>query len=260
MRNRLLAILAALLLASPAAAQPRWQREDHLEPEASTIGGTAVLEGYDRTVREILHDAYDMRVEVRMVALPSFSPEYAVGLRSSKTYGWGAPYRLFALSPKAQIWTYNSIAMLKSGMEKVGTWRNDNRANQQDLQKREIARLEASVPANPRDLKVDGCDIPLSEVLGDRIVEVWRKMVLATHYSAKYDTILDGEFYHFAMVSPKAGLISGQTHSPYRDSATGTLVALADTMRAVCEKKATMTELDDLTTELEQRLQKGGGK
>jgi hypothetical protein len=38
------------------------------------------------------------------------------------------------------------------------------------------------------------------------------------------------------------------------------LVVLADMMRAVCEKKAAMSELDELTTELERRLRKGEGQ
>jgi hypothetical protein len=269
MRSKHLLILAAALLANPAAAQSRIPlAEDHLKPENSVLGDTAIFSDYDTLVRDLLHDAYDMGVDVRMVALPSFFPEYAVGLRSFETRGTGpfktiargAPYRIFVLAPEAQIWTYESIAMLKRGEEQVGTWSDKNGDSQQAMQKKEIAKLEAKMPANPHDLKIDRCEADISGVLGDRIVEVWRKMVLATHYPAKYDTILDGEFYHFSMVSPKAGPISGQTHSPYRDSATGTLVTLADTMRAVCEKKATMTELDQLTTELEQRLQKGEGR
>src|ERR1700722_18850995 len=119
MRNRRLLILAALLLASPAAAQQRWQPEDHLEPDGSILGGTAFSAIYDTLVRDLLRDAYDMSVDVRMVALPSFSPEYAVGLRSFETRGAGpfksvakgAPYHIFVLAPEAQIWTYQTIAM-----------------------------------------------------------------------------------------------------------------------------------------------------
>jgi hypothetical protein len=268
MRNKGFLILAAALLASPAAAQQRGQPEDHLEPESSILGGTAILSGYDGLVRDLLHDAYDMSVDVRMVAMPSFIPEYAVGLRSYETTGAGAlkaiargtPYRIFVLSPEAQIWTYESIAMLKRGQEHVGTWSDKNLDSQQAIQKKEIARLETKVPANPHDLKIDRCETDISGVLGDRIVQVWSKILLATRYSAQYSTGLDGASYHFSAVIPKAGVLAGQVWSPDRDSATGSLVTLADTMRAVCEKKATMTELDQLTTELEQRLRKGEGR
>jgi len=50
--------------------------------------------------------------------------------------------------------------------------------------------------------------------------------------------------------------------APYhqRDSATGMLAALANAMRDLCEKKATMGELDLLTTELQQRLRMREGR
>ena len=77
-------LFAALLLgfaALPAAAQ-----EDHLAPEDSVIGGTAFLSDYDEKVRSLLKDAYANNVVVRMVVIPSFSEEYAIGL-VSKTNG-----------------------------------------------------------------------------------------------------------------------------------------------------------------------------
>src|SRR6201999_3229424 len=107
-------LFLAALLASPAAAQHRRHAEDHLEPEQSVLGGTDFSTGYDALVRDLLHDAYGRDVEARMVAVPSFVPEYAVGLRGGKLVGKddfktvvkGPPYRIFVLSPQAQIWTY----------------------------------------------------------------------------------------------------------------------------------------------------------
>src|SRR3569833_1473600 len=118
MRSKYLLFLAGLL-ASPAAAQQRWQPEDHLEPELSVLGGTGFLSGYDTLVRDLLHDAYDRDVEVRMVAMPSFVPEYAVGLRGGKTVGKGdfkmtirgAPFCIFVLSPQEQNWTYECFVV-----------------------------------------------------------------------------------------------------------------------------------------------------
>ncbi|HWM61776.1 MAG TPA: hypothetical protein VNN98_06465 [Rhizomicrobium sp.] len=262
MRNKHLLILAALLLASPAAAQQHRQPEDHLEPEGAILGGTAFSASYDMLVRDLLHDAYDMSVDVRMVALPSFVPEYAVGLRSFETTGTGAvkriargaPYRIFVLSPQAQIWTYESISSLKRGQEQAFDKIGNSR------QQAAITELEAKVPTNPHDLKIDRCEADISGVLGDRIVQLWGKMLLATRYSAQYSAGADGVSYHFSASVPKAGMLAGQVWTPDRNSATSTLVTLADAMRAVCEKKATMTELDRLTTELEQRLRKGEGR
>ena len=262
MRNKILLIFAAVLLAAPAAAQPRFQREGHLEPEGSILGGTDFLSGYETIVRDLLHDAYDRSVDVRMLALPSFHPEYAVGLRSYETIGTGelktirrgSPYHIFVLVPEAQIWTYQTIAMFKNGQE-FAVGKDSKSANQQ-----EIAKLQNSVPADPKDLKINRCEVNISDVLGDRIVKAWNTMLLATRYSVNNPIGLDGVGYYFSDFSSKAGPMAGQVWSPDRDSKIGTLVTLADTMRAVCEKKATMSDLDQLTTELEQRLQKGEGK
>jgi len=257
MRNRYLLVLAALL-ASPAAAQQHWQPEDHLEPEHSVLGDTAFSSGYDALVRDLLRDAYDRDVEVRMVAMPSFIPEYTVGLRGGKTIGKGdfrtttrgAPYRIFVLSPEAQIWTYESIAALKRGHEKAFD------KNGHSIQQAAIDREQAKVPANPHDLKIDRCEAGISVRLGDRIVEAWGKVLLSTHYSSQYPGGADGISYHFSGFVPKAGMLAGQVWTPPRDSVTGTLVTVADTMRAVCEKKngATEAQLEKVTGELEQRL------
>lgn len=256
MRDKALSLLVALLIAPALARAQPAPREDHLEPETSVVGGTAFLSSYDALLSDLLHDAYNLDVEVRMLAIPSFSPEYAVGLRDGKTVGKGdfkattrgAPYRIFVLSPSAKIWTYESIAALKRGQEKAFDWNGNSR------QKEAIAREEAKVPADPHDLKIDRCDAAISDGLGDRIVRLWGKVALATHYSAQYSNGLDGISYHFSAVVSKAGLLAGQVWSPPRDSVTGTLVALADTMRAVCEKKASEAQLEGLTAELEQRI------
>jgi hypothetical protein len=258
MRNRRLLILVAALLASPAVAQQRWQPEDHLEPEHSVLGGAGFLSGYDALVRDLLHQAYDPSVQVRMVAMPSFVPEYAVGLRGGKKLGKGAftattrgaPYRIFVLSPEVQIWTYESIASLHRGQQhalgKEGA----------ALQKQAIARLQSRVPADPHNVKITRCEVGISDGLGDRIVKAWEMVLLSTRYSAQYPGGADGVSYHFSGFVPKAGMLDGQVWTPPRDTATGTLVTLADTMRAICEKKngATEAQLEKVTAELEQRL------
>jgi hypothetical protein len=249
-------LLLAALLASPAAAQPRWQPEDHLEPELSVLGGSDFLSGYDALVRDLLHDAYDRDVEVRMVAMPSFIPEYAVGLRGGKTVGKGdfkmttrgAPYRILVLAPQAQIWTYETITSLKRGQEQAFD------KNGKSIQEAAIAREQAKVPASPHDLKIDHCEAGISDGLGGRIVRAWGKVLLSTRYSRQFSAGTDGATYHFSAFVPNAGMLAGQVWLPPRDSITGTLVTLADTMRAVCEKRASEAQLEKVTGELEQRL------
>jgi hypothetical protein len=256
MRNKRLVILAVALLIHPAAAQQEsWQQpEDHLEPEGSVLGGSASSLDYDIMLRDLLHDAYDSSVVLRMVGLPPFTPEYAVGLRSLKPFGEGAPYRIFVLTPNAQIWTYHNIAALKSGDVRVVSDTNNAARDKQ------IAELQSSVPANPRDLKIGHCEIALSEALGNRIASVWRKMLMNTRYAAQFAGGSDGIGLHFSMFVRGRGTLAGELVASRRNSATGTLAALANAMRDVCEKKATGANLENLTSELEQRLQKGEGR
>jgi len=253
-------IALAALLAGSASAQPNMppRAEDHLEPDGSILGASAFLADYDVMLRDVLHAAYARDVEVRMIAQPSFVPEYAVGLRGGKTIGKGdfkmvvagPPYRIFALSPAASVWTYQSIAMLKSGQTRmVGE-------NAQQLQKKEIERAQASVPANPRDLKVSQCEIGIDDALGGRIIEVWRKMLMRTRYSQQNMNGADGATYDFSMFVRGVGPLAGKVWSPDRDSSTGALVALSGEMYGICTKKkdASMAQLEKLTAELEARL------
>jgi hypothetical protein len=253
-------IALAVLLAGAASAQPDTIRraEDHLEPDGSVLGGGAFMADYDTMLRNVLHEAYERDVVLRMVAMPSFIPEYAIGLRGGKTIGKGdfktviagPPYQIFGLSPVASVWTYQSIAMLKSGQTRmVGD-------NAQQLQKKEIERAQASVPANPRDLQVNQCEIGISDGLGDRITQVWRKMLMQTRYPQQYSGGADGATYHFSMFQRGVGDLSGHIWLPDRDSSTGTLVTLADEMYGICTKRkdASMDNLEKLTAELEHRL------
>ena len=248
MYRRAALIAFSALLVCPVQAQPQTppRAEDHLEPDGSILGGTSFMVDYDLQVRDILKEALNPKVRVHMVALPSFSPEFAVGLMTMAQEGVRPPYHILALTPVAQIWTYNSVDMLKSGRIQVV------RGNKN----KEIARLESSVPKNPKDLKIKRCEIGIGDTLATRIMEVWRKMLLKTRCSARPWGGADGERYYFGMWSWE-GPLAGTVWSPEQNSSTGNLVELAYTMRAVCEKKngANESQLEKLTAELEHRLQ-----
>jgi hypothetical protein len=243
-------LLATLLLIRPTMAQSPPRAEDHLEPEASILGGDAFMSGYESLVQRTLKDAYGSDVVVRMVALPSFAPEYAVGLASKAQAGKAAPYRIIAANPAVSMWTYVSIAMLKNGGVKILGDQN------QKAQREEIARLEASVPRDPDDMKVNHCQADIADALAGRIVDVWRKMLLHTRYSVHNGNGLDGTTYHFGIAAPGTGQLAGKVWSPERETATGAFVQLADTMRAICQKEngASEAQLEKLVAELEQRL------
>jgi hypothetical protein len=254
MRKR--AALAAIfvLFASSAPAQMPQRAEDHLEPDHAILEGPSFSDSYENDLRDKFKEAYERGVVLRMIALPSFIPEFAVGLRgSSSTYGLiSAPYHIFTLTPAASIWTYQTINSLKLGLGNMPA-----RDKMRKVQEQQIAKEQASVPSDIRDLAVHRCETDISDSLGSRIITVWSKMLLRTHYSSRYTAGADGATYHFSMFLRGSGDMNGHVWLPRRDSATGNLVALADAMRVVCKKKVGADEasLEKLTTELEQRLQ-----
>lgn len=244
-------LMAVLLLTTPACA------EDHLEPDHSILGSdtfasdptmrrieSANADYYGR-VREKLKDVYTSSVEIRMVVFPSFFPEYAVGLFSTSGHGSGAPYRIFTVTPAAQIWTYTLIDMIKSGQSRVVVGDKN----------KDLERLESSVPRNLSDLKVSRCETGISDALGARIVAVWHKMLLRTRPYAVPELGLDGVDFHFGMGAPKLHLLTGKVWTPARDTTTGNLVAIGEAMNNVCNKSADMAKLEKVTAELEHRLQ-----
>src|SRR5262249_43361570 len=75
--------------------------EDHLEPEDS-----AFSDGEDRSYERMLIakfiGAFARDVYARAIVLPSFDPEYVVGIRGTPA----GHYRAFCISPDMQLWNY----------------------------------------------------------------------------------------------------------------------------------------------------------
>jgi hypothetical protein len=224
MRIRHLLILAVLLV-SPAAAQQHRLPEDHLEPEGSILGGTANI-AYENRLRDVFRDAHTEGVVLQMTATPPFVSEYAVGIRSLQPYGEHAPdgkappYRIFGVKADAPIWN----------------------------------QVVGRAPAG--DTKVSRCEIAISDGLEARIADAWFRVLQGTRFPTTFADGADGIAYHFTAFKPKLGTRWGQVWMPPRDSVTGNLVALGNTMRDVCNKQhgADMAALEKVTAELEHRL------
>ncbi len=75
-------------------------RSDHLKPEDSLFSGV-FLHKYTEMVLDAFSEVYAENVEVRTIVLPSFKPEYAVGIRKEKDV-----YSIFHFEPKKQYWLY----------------------------------------------------------------------------------------------------------------------------------------------------------
>ena len=81
-------------LALCSNAQP-----DNLQPEKGVFSGYTFLDQYYSAVKKVLFDSLSLQTDLRIVVMPSFSPEYLISLdkQESKTY---LTYRI----AKQQIW------------------------------------------------------------------------------------------------------------------------------------------------------------
>jgi len=255
-------IVAALGL---APAYPQQERPDHLMLEDSILSGGSSLfmRTYDELIVDVLADGYVRDVTLRAVVIPSFSPEYLVGLRSANIEGVG--HRVFYLRPTIRLWDYELL-----NMKQTGEIRSLKGSNPKDdvskLQAEEIERLRSRLPANPKDVPLSRCEKPLDTAVAQQVSAAWIGVLLETRYLPADDTDgRDGVTYHFSAfqrevltgqtVSPPR-FLAGEAWSPPRDSKPGRLSELAETLVRYCDGKAEATELEKQADALTRRLEK----
>jgi hypothetical protein len=221
MRCKLL-LLAGFLLGATAVA------DEHLVPERSVFADRFLLE-YDTMVVSTLEEAFTRDVRVRAIVQPSFQPEYAVGIKQREN-----GYRVFCLRPEIQLWAYETLKMMKAGsIRNLGSIIGP-RTDGASETRAEIEKLEASLPANFRDVKIKSGDVEIASDLAHLLVAIWETMLRQTRYDKAARLGFDGVFYHFSMRSDYQDL-AGYVWSPPPASTTGLLVEVVETMRLVCD-------------------------
>lgn len=225
---RFVALILIGLLTAASAATP-----DHLEPERSILGGDLRRAEYHTMVVTALAKAYEnTQVLARVVVLPPFSPEYAVGI--SKERG---DYKIFRLSPEKHLWLYELLRLYESGSVTV-------EENGKDATAEHIRKLRAELPPSYRNVKLNECEIAIDTDLGERIRKLWKEVLFQTRYydDSPKDCPLnatcitfttDATHYHFSMPFKMRDL-SGETKSPDDASSPGKLVAISDLMAKAC--------------------------
>jgi len=207
----------ALLFAAALAAIPSIAA-DNLEPDDT------YFQNYHDQVNSTLKEVFAPDVLTRMTVEPSFSVEYAVALKED-----AGANKIVSITAEQQLWKFQVLEMMKRG--EITSSDMDGKNTTAD----EIKRLEASLPKDPNEVKVERCEVAVDSGLAARIVSVWKQMLLGVHV-VPYEGGLDGVFYRFSM--PVDGKdVAGQTWSPNPDSKPGRLVEIAETMRAYCQKK-----------------------
>ncbi|HTU10604.1 MAG TPA: hypothetical protein VMG08_06850 [Allosphingosinicella sp.] len=226
MRFRLLIAVLTACLTGEAMAQ------DRLMPVRQP--DDPLLAAYRADISRAFAEAFEPDVALRAVLLPSFQVEQVVGIRRR-----GDGYEIFALRPSLQLWTYQSLARLRSGRGGVMTLEGelgDPDAELRDGTQDEIRRLEAGLPEDPRDVPLTRCAVPLEAAIVSRLRAVWRGMLDEVRPGERLDGGADGTSYEFSMEA--AGLaLRGETWSPRRGTRLARLVGLAEAMRDYCDTR-----------------------
>jgi hypothetical protein len=217
---------------------------DYLEPEDSLYTGIFLIE-YEQMVLHALREADEREVLVRAFVFPSFRPEYAIGIRKNEE-----SHTIFKVSPKVQLWGYESLEMMKN--EQVTVLEDGSFVRDVDG----IKALEEAYPENYLDVPLVRCDAEVESDLANDIVALWEQMLFETRYEKSNSLGMDGTTYHFSM---QVGFqtLAGKTWSPNNETRAGKLVALTHAMSAYCEESSerNFQTLEYSKTELKNALQ-----
>ncbi|TVZ41814.1 hypothetical protein P886_1164 [Alteromonadaceae bacterium 2753L.S.0a.02] len=207
---------------------------ENLAPEDSQFSGE-IMAGYTHLVLKYLGAAYSEDVLVRLVGFPSFSPEYAVWLEEE-----GKQYKIVYESPEIQLWGYQMMPLMEQ--ESVQVMNDDGEFVKDE---KGLKELEEKYPKNPEDIPRKTCKKEIDKDLADKIVYVWKEMLLGTQYPREPTMGLDGETYHFSGRVNGYENYAGKVWSPSKDSKTGKLVEVAYLMVEYCQngKRKTKKEL-----------------
>lgn len=179
---------------------------EHLVPEYSLYGARFDF-GYD----ELLLQRFRINALARVIVVPSFGPEFALGIvKQPSRDGYAVLGRL----AEESIW---SIYRRQRGQ----------------------GRTRIDTAAIARDLSIHECLAPLAPALGADLVALWESMVRDTRHPARPEAGRDGVVYHFASQPDTAPVLTGQTWSPPAESRAGKLVGIVDALHAHCTMPTT---------------------
>lgn len=140
---------------------------DHLKPEDSIYSGGSFEPGYDQAMVASFEDAFADDVLDRVIVQPSFETEFAVGVKEDKDR-----YRIFYQEVSEQLWQYTVLDLMKKGqITSVG---DNGKSTTQD----DIAKLEKSLPPDPKDVKVNRCEYDIDPAFGAKLAGAWADVLL----------------------------------------------------------------------------------
>ncbi len=179
---------------------------------------------YADLVTRVLNDAYSPEVLARVIVIPSFENEHAIGIRRKN-----GRYYLFYIRPNIDIWL--PVMMLhradeaenidEDAAETADTNEEDKECTYKYLSILETAKVETS-------------EIPVEEDLATNLVHVFSEMLFETKFPRVDRVGIDGTTYHFSVGRD----LAGKTWSPDENTKVGQLVEITRLMRlAVADKE-----------------------
>jgi hypothetical protein len=232
-----LTLFAALILIAPSHAN------EHLEPEYSQFARAGLppsatsLRPYHEVVITVLQGAFAPDVRARLVAMPSFTPEYALGIKEN-----GGSYKIFHLASQSQLWSYENLKTLREIQDAGGL--PGQETNIADA----IAEYESRLPDDYHDVETSYCEFDIPSELAEDLLAVWEKLLLETRYGDQAPVGPDGTDYHFSMAASGV-VMAGKVWDPDPQSKTGAMVSITETMKNLC-----LTADQNLLAQLEPQV------
>lgn len=225
-------VLALGLLAGPALAA------DHLYPEPSFFAGDLFMPEYPQEVARTLQGVMDRDVVLRMIELPSFVPEHAVGVR--KVIGH---YEIFSVAAAEQVWNYEGR---HSDAGKIIVKPDGNLDYSQVNMNVQPGKWEFKIPLNR-------CSVAISDATADLLSKLWERALLQTRFDESQDFGADGTVFHFAMRKGYS-FMAGQAWTPRGPLVSG-LAKVGYAMQEYCDSKSP-AKLQALTAQASDLLKK----
>lgn len=230
-------VVASILLCFSLSA---WA-DDYLDPEESLFSGdvNGFIDEYDFQVVTYFKSTFVDGVILKVIVLPSFEPEYVVGIKKL-----GDGYVVFYDRSEVQLATYEfEFKRKKSELEKIKT-------DDPEKHREKLSILMSQYPDNKFDAKHIVCEKPIDENLVKAIHFVWIEMLLRTQYSKDSNMGRDRTDYHFSGVNYLFedeqddlqvlmrfnGVYAGHVWSPEPKTKTGQLVEISKLMVDYCFK------------------------
>jgi hypothetical protein len=173
----------------------------YLEPEGSPFSspGKWWIGYYELNVARTLLEPIELAARgegyneiASLVCLPSFEPEWAVGVAGDRKTG----FSVLLTEAEKHIW-YSTL-------------------------KPEMQSSEAPV-------RMQQCQLPTDRA--GAMCDIWRRILLQTRYHEKSKLGCDGVFYHFAYWRVGSAPLAGKTWSPEEATVPGKLAVLGHTLK-----------------------------